>query len=104
MALTDCVTAGLEAQPKRAIAYQWYTAYSTHDAGNTDKVDETWDRIVPEFGYVAVDHRWAEEQGALKTMDLPSDPTKGIYVLEAYHTMHCLVSTSSCPSAVCSKL
>lgn len=24
-------------------------------------------------------------------MDLPSNPSKGIYVVEAYHSLHCLV-------------
>ena len=78
-------------QPYRSIPFQWWSTFSSPNATDIQSVDSAWDGIAKDFGLVAVDHEWAEKRGAPPTMDLPSDPTKGIYVVEAYHTLHCLV-------------
>ena len=54
-------------------------------------VDELWDGILPAHGIVAVDHQWAAETRIPASMSLPSDPSKGVYIIDAYHQIHCLV-------------
>lgn len=88
--LTDL--AGLSKQPIKDIPFRWWSAYSSPNATDDEVVDNAWDAIAKDFGVVAVDHKTAKKIGAPSTMDLPSDPTKGIYVVEAYHSLHCLVS------------
>ena len=38
-----------------------------------------------------MDRKWAERRQWPKSMYLPSDHSKGVYLLEAYHQLHCLV-------------
>lgn len=57
-------------------------------------VDQLWDNILPAHGIVAVDHQWAAERQMPATMNLPSDPSKGVYIIDAYHQLHCLVSVN----------
>ena len=38
-----------------------------------------------------MDRDWAAVQNWPVSMRLPSDPSKGVYLLEAYHQLHCLV-------------
>lgn len=66
----------------------WNTQYSPH---NHTESDHLWDAINPAHGIIAVDHQWATENHWPNAMDLPDDPTKGVYLLEAYHHLHCLV-------------
>lgn len=42
---------------------------------------------------VAIDERHAEERQWPESMRLPTDGTKRVYLLEAYHLLHCLVCT-----------
>lgn len=39
-----------------------------------------------------MDRTWAKENQWPESMYLPSDKSKGVYLLEAYHYLHCLVS------------
>ena len=55
------------------------------------QVDRNWDAIWPTYGIVALDHQWAAEKNLHPSENLDSDPSKGVYVLEAYHILHCLV-------------
>lgn len=54
--------------------------------------DELWDNIKPSHGIVAVDRHYAATNGWAEAMYLPGDDSKGVYLLEAYHQLHCLVS------------
>ena len=74
-------------------------------------MNEAWDRIVPAHGIVAVDHEWAASHHLPDTMNLPSDSSKGVYIIDAcvafpfyhdryessnyivnsYHQLHCLI-------------
>lgn len=38
-----------------------------------------------------MDHIWAAERNWPQSMNLPSDSSKGVYLLEAHHYLHCLV-------------
>ena len=67
----------------------WNTDYSMKNHNDSDML---WDVILPSHGFVAMDRDWAKENGWPESMYLPSDKSKGVYLLEAYHHMHCLVS------------
>ena len=45
-----------------------------------------------------MDREWAKQRQWPESMYLPSDHSKGVYLLEAYHQLHCLVSLD--PSCV----
>jgi hypothetical protein len=70
--------------------FDWWTEYSDK---NDTEVDAMWDAISPPHGFIAVDHQWAKEQHWPDSMHLPSDHSKAVYLLEAYHMIHCLVSS-----------
>lgn len=46
-------------------------------------MNAAWDRIVPAFGFVAVNHTWAAEHNLPASMGLPSDSSKGVYIIDA---------------------
>jgi len=71
--------------------FQWNTnIYSTSDEKAAEAINAAWDQIVPAHGIVAVDHQWATEHNLPDSMGLPSDPSKGVYIIDAYHQLHCL--------------
>ena len=74
--------------------YTWWSMYSSIDPKQNTAVDELWDDILPAHGIVAVDHQWAAERQLPDTMSLPSDSSKGVYIIDAYHQLHCLVSVT----------
>lgn len=52
-----------------------------------------WAAIKPSHGFIAVDEEWALSRNWPPTTRYPgSDPPKGVYLLEGYHQIHCLVS------------
>ncbi|GAD93057.1 hypothetical protein TRV_04086 [Paecilomyces variotii No. 5] len=67
--------------------FWWNTEYSS---ANASEADELWDAILPSHGFVAMDRAWAKENQWPESMYLPSDKSKGVYLLEAYHYLHCL--------------
>lgn len=69
--------------------FHWHTAYSPKGQNHT-KSDMLWEQILPSHGFVAVDRQWADEHHWPVSMYLPSDHDKGVYLLEAYHQLHCL--------------
>ena len=87
------VTADVDQE--RLIPMRFYSDYSSVDASGMRQVDLNWDAINSEHGIVALDHEWAAEKGLPRAQDLPSDPSKGVYSLEAYHALLCLVSKSA---------
>ena len=71
--------------------FHWHTAYSPKGQNHT-KSDMLWEQILPSHGFVAVDRQWADDHQWPVSMYLPNDHGKGVYLLEAYHQLHCLVS------------
>ena len=69
----------------------WNTEYSRN---NRSESDVLWDAILPSHGFVAMDRDAIKAQGWPESMYLPSDKGKGVYLLEAYHHIHCLVRIS----------
>jgi len=67
--------------------FYWNTQYSPL---NHSESDALWDAILPSHGIVSVDRQWAAERHWPESGYLPSDHSKGVYLLEAYHQIHCL--------------
>ncbi|PWY87088.1 hypothetical protein BO94DRAFT_466059 [Aspergillus sclerotioniger CBS 115572] len=68
--------------------FWWNTPYSMNS--NRTEEDGLWEAIQPAHGFVAIDRTWAQDHGWPDSMYLPSDGSKGVYLLEAYHYLHCL--------------
>ena len=79
----------VESLPEMFTAFHWWTAYGSH---NHTRDNPLWDAINPSHGFIAVDREEAAAKGWQLTMHLPSDESKGVYLLEGYHQLHCLVS------------
>lgn len=77
--------------PKKAVQFSWYTPYNNVD--NQTASNELWDKISSSHGLIAVDHQSAKEKQWLESMPVPGDEGKGLYLLESYHQLHCLVSS-----------
>ncbi|KAL3463240.1 hypothetical protein BJX64DRAFT_287496 [Aspergillus heterothallicus] len=68
----------------RWVQFQWTTGvYSSEDPEDADAVNKAWESIVPAYGFVAVDHTWAAEHHLPASMSLPSDSSKGVYIVDA---------------------
>lgn len=56
--------------------------------------DPIWD--APEYrgniGYITLRHDFAKANGIKASQDWPWDTSKGMYILQGFHSMHCLVS------------
>lgn len=72
--------------------FAWWARYGSH---NHTVDDYFWRAINPAHGFVAIDKDIAQAEGLTRAMSLPSDDTKAVYLLEAYHQVHCLVCTDS---------
>lgn len=73
--------------------FYWDTPYTGTD--NLTYTNELWEAIHPSHGMVALDRNWAREHHLPDSMYLPDDHSKGVYLLESYHYLHCLVSWNS---------
>lgn len=73
-------------------------AHSAFDSSNETIAAAAWDGIEAGHGDVVVDPEWAARQGLPPSAEHPYMPGKSVYVIEAYHAMHCLVSYSVNPS------
>ncbi|RDH25809.1 hypothetical protein M747DRAFT_4698 [Aspergillus niger ATCC 13496] len=67
----------------RWIQFQWSTGiYSSSKPEDFEAVNKAWEGIVPAYGFVAVDHGWAAKNHLPSSMSLPSDSSKGVYILD----------------------
>ena len=66
--------------------------YSSAGVAGMEQVDQNWNAIIGSHGIVAVDHQWAASKRLPVSESLERDASKGIYTLEAYHSIHCLVN------------
>ena len=75
---------GLTSEDTRWKQFQWHTnTYSSADPEDDEAVNAAWDQIVPAFGIVAVEHQWAAEHNLPQSMSLPSNSSKGVYIIDA---------------------
>lgn len=59
---------------------------------NETEADLAWEFISAGFGIVAVDADYADHRSLPESEVWREDASKRVYVLEAYHAIHCLVS------------
>ena len=59
---------------------------------NETLADELWATIRTEQGMVALSKDFTDSKGLPRGVTFPWDETKSVYFLQAYHTLHCLVS------------
>ncbi|MCJ1401881.1 hypothetical protein MMC11_005098 [Xylographa trunciseda] len=71
-----------------------FTIDKVFDSGNQTVSDEAWrsPELVPETGLVAMPNDWVFSKGLPEAQRFPWDKSKGLYVLNGFHNMHCLVS------------
>ena len=75
--------------PELSVPWVHMTEYGTD---NLTQGSRLWEAIDFNPGIVALDLEWTKEKGLPKSQPFPWDTSKGLYVLNAYHSMHCLVS------------
>ena len=83
-----------EVDIQRWVPSHFFSDYSSSiedGKAGMEVVDRNWKAINAAHGYVAVDHQWAAENGLLSADDWAGDASKGIYMIEAYHAIHCIV-------------
>ena len=68
--------------------------YTSH---NRTIANAAWDGVKIDLGLVALSDAFVEEHALLPSQRFPWDASKGIYVINAYHNLHCLVSGNPGP-------
>ena len=58
---------------------------------NETEAAQAWSAIEPGHGVVALDPQWAAINSLPATKAHPIDSDKAVYIIEAYHAIHCLV-------------
>ena len=58
---------------------------------NITRADELWKGLGPNVGMVAFDNAISKNMGLYSTEPFSWDSSKGVYMLEGYHSLHCLV-------------
>ena len=88
---TDKGLHGLAALPDKALTVDWdqSSAYTDH---NLTKQAYAWDAIDIDRGIVTVDKEWALAKGLPLGFEFPWDETKAVYLMNSYHSLHCIVS------------
>ncbi|OTB01692.1 hypothetical protein M426DRAFT_14306 [Hypoxylon sp. CI-4A] len=79
-----------EVSKQQHIPARWANEYSAATIAGMDEVDRNWDNIDASIGLVSISHKLAAKNGLPPTMEDPRDHGNGIYILEGYHSLHCL--------------
>lgn len=85
---TNLVPAGL----KRNVPVPW-SVYGPYDnRSDPEATDKEWEKISNiRLGVIALPDSYVEEKGLHKAQRFPWDESKGVYLINAYHNLHCLV-------------
>lgn len=75
----------------KSVAFPYSTGFGP-EVTNHSLLDERWEAIDINPGVVAIPDDWADEHNLAPTQRFPWDTSKGVYLLTAFHTLHCLVS------------
>lgn len=86
---------GIEQETEMPIRFGWQ--YYAATVEEMEQVDRNWERINSDAGVVSIPHAKLAQAGVLPAQDDPSDPSKGVLSLQAYHSLHCLVSPEKSP-------
>ncbi|KAH6091097.1 hypothetical protein HBI40_166480 [Parastagonospora nodorum] len=79
--------AKVEPLPVDYVAFHWDTPWGSR---NVTEADQLWEKMNTAHGHIAIDHAWAAVNQWPPSMDVPGKPGKGLYLLQAYHQLHCL--------------
>ena len=73
-----------------SIPFEWHTGYNGE---NQTLANELWDALGAEIdsGFIAVPDDWSSSKGLSPAQRFPWDTSKGIYLVNANHNLHCLV-------------
>ena len=85
--ISNKCTAGLVPEVTSSI----YEKTPYNDADHESLADELWGSINIDAGIVALSDDYAKEKNLPIAQRFPWDKTKGIYLLNGYHHLHCLV-------------
>ena len=58
---------------------------------NATEADQAWNKIEAGHGLVSVDKEWAAAQHLPPTFGDPRHADRAVYIIEAYHHIHCVV-------------
>jgi hypothetical protein len=58
---------------------------------NETEVDASWSMVEADSGIVALDDSYVELKNLPTAQRFPWDDSKGLYLINAYHNIHCLV-------------
>ncbi|PYI24318.1 hypothetical protein BO99DRAFT_427966 [Aspergillus violaceofuscus CBS 115571] len=78
---------GIHTSGERWRPFHTYTQYSEVSQSESDAA---WRRFTT-TGFVAIPHHQAAESGLPLAEDFPDDPSKGVYVLDGFHQLHCVI-------------
>ena len=59
---------------------------------NLTVASEAWEKLSGDPGVVALSDDWVVEKHLPKALRFPWDETKGVYLLQSFHNLHCLVA------------
>ncbi|KAL8760670.1 MAG: hypothetical protein Q9184_003155 [Pyrenodesmia sp. 2 TL-2023] len=74
--------------------FSWHTDYNGQDQA---LANDLWDALGAEIdsGFIAVTDEWAAANDLLEAQRFPWDTTKGIYLVNGQHNLHCLKNIRS---------
>ena len=75
--------------------FQQDPIYTSH---NRAIANEVWEEVTLDLGIVALSDSFAEEHDLMPAQRFPWDASKGIYLINVWHQLHCLVSLPSTPA------
>jgi len=74
---------------ERNVQRQIYTS-TQYISENETEATLAWDSILAGHGIIALDAEYAASRNLPKTHYLPGDPSQAVYIIEAYHAIHCI--------------
>ncbi|KAB8299043.1 hypothetical protein EYC80_001172 [Monilinia laxa] len=73
------------------LTYQKLHTYTNFSSPDDSISAAAWNQYVIN-GFIALPHAWARDRGWPLGRDMPGDNSKGIYVVDGFHQLHCLMS------------
>lgn len=68
-----------------------FVTHTEWSSENSSRADDLWNALAPEVGMVVVDNGLSRQMDLYDTSTFPWDHGKSIYMLEGFHSLHCLV-------------
>lgn len=84
---SNCASPYASLEPTLQVPFEWSTEYADP---NMTAAGALWDAIDFDVGFVALDNEWTAAHDLMPAQPFPWDKTKGMYVLNGFHALHCL--------------